>query len=362
MKFKTRFTEQIVGTFILIAVVGVAVVLIFIGVNQRWFARNYYFSSNFYSGDGLSVGMPITLKGFEIGKVEKIDLTDDNRVDINFYVYDTYYHKIVPNSVLELASSTFGLGGGLKFHPGRSDDPPLEEFSFILSLDMEEGQLLVKKGLVDLSEDEDMIGSLLGNLDPILEEIQSTLSAIKILVVSLDDAIKGKEGSPVGGILTDLHNTSSKINVVLDDTSSRLNTLLDLTGSRIDSVLGQLEKISTDIEKTTSTIGDSQGLAKRLLDPSGSLATILDDNNELYDRIDNSIGNLDETVLQLKDFVGFINSSQPQITGILEEGKSVLDEGKDVIEAVKTNPLIRGGIPQPQEQPTTFSSYRDEDF
>lgn len=354
--------EQIVGIFILVAVVGVAVVLIFIGINQRWFAKNYYFSSRFNSGDGLSVGMPITLKGFEIGKVEKADLTDDNRVDVTFYIYDTYYHKVVPNSVLELASSTLGLGGGLKFHSGRNKDSPLEEFSFIPSLDLEEGQLLVEKELVETPDDEDMIGSILGKLDPILEEVRTALTSLKTLVTSLDDAINGKAGSPVGNILTDLQETSSNINVVLNDTSSRVNTLIDTTSSRISTILVQLEKISTDIEGTTSTFGGSEGLVKKLLDPSGSLATILDDDNELYDRIDNSLLSLNETVNSLKEFVGFINNSQPQITGILEEGQSVLDEGRDVIEAVKNNPLIKGGVPEPKEQPTTFSSYRDKDF
>jgi phospholipid/cholesterol/gamma-HCH transport system substrate-binding protein len=74
MKLRIRFAEQVVGAFVLLAIVGVGVILVFIGINQRWFARNYYFISRFASGDGLAVGMPIMLKGFEIGRVSRIRL------------------------------------------------------------------------------------------------------------------------------------------------------------------------------------------------------------------------------------------------------------------------------------------------
>ena len=63
------------------------------------------------------------------------------------------------------------------------------------------------------------------------------------------------------------------------------------------------------------------------MDPQGSIATILDDDNMLYDRIDDSLEELNGTIQELKQFVGFVNSSQPQIAGILEEGRSVLGDG-----------------------------------
>ncbi len=47
MKFKIRFADQIVGLFLLVGVLGVAAILILIGINQRWFAKNYYFTSRF---------------------------------------------------------------------------------------------------------------------------------------------------------------------------------------------------------------------------------------------------------------------------------------------------------------------------
>ena len=124
MKFRIRYADQLVGLFLLLAVLAIAVILVFLGVNQRWFAKDYEFRSRFDSAGGLSVGMPIMLKGFEIGSIERIELNDDNQVDVLFTVQDTYYNKVLPNSVLELTSSPIGLGVTLNFYPGAGADCP----------------------------------------------------------------------------------------------------------------------------------------------------------------------------------------------------------------------------------------------
>src|SRR5271169_5313091 len=127
MKFKIRFADQIVGIFVLAAIVAVALVLVLIAINQRWFARNYYFTSEFSSGSGLFVGMPVSLKGFDIGKISSMRLNEQSEVDVRFYIQDTYYDRVTPDSVLELTSSPIGLGTTLKFHSGKNRLPPVAE-------------------------------------------------------------------------------------------------------------------------------------------------------------------------------------------------------------------------------------------
>ena len=344
MKFKIRFADQIVGLFILIAIVGLAAVLILLGANQRWFAKNYVFSSRFISAKGLSVGMPIQLKGFAIGKVQRIALNPENMVDIEFYVFDTYYHKILPNSILELAYNPLGLGGGLIFHPGRprgeTVPQPLPEFSFIPSMDLEEGKRLVKENLVELPQGEDLINSVLSKVGPIMDELYQTLASINELTVSVNASLSGTGKGPVSSVLNDLATTSARLNELLENLTS----------------------ISDNVEQMTAAFRDPTGMARKLLDPKGSVATLLDDDNQLFNQIVRALEQLNGIIKQLQEFSRFVNSTQPQLVGILEKGKVTLDKGNDVLEAVKNNPLLRGGVPPRQEQPTTFQGYRDTDF
>lgn len=375
MRLRVRFAEQVVGVFVLLALVGVGVILVFIGVNQRWFARNYTFISRFASADGLAVGMPIMLKGFEIGKVTRISLNPENQVDIEFSVQDTYYDRVHRNSVLELAASPIGLGVSLKFHSGNDRGPPLPEMSFIPSLDSEEGRELAEKGLVEIPKGEDVIGSVIGKLNPILDETRATIEEARHVADTLDAALKGG-GGPMGEMVVGLSATPGKVNRAVDDISVRVDTLLDRLTAVSDNlqditvktrgVIGDLstnlDDISQNLKSMTADLKSTQGLAKRLLDPKGSMDTFLNDQNQLYNQVEDSISNANQIIAQMKSFVEFINSTRPQISSVLEKGSNTLDEGKDVLEAVKNNPLLRGGVPPKAEPPDTLKSYRDEDF
>jgi len=337
MKFRIRFADQIVGLFILLAVLGLAGILILIGANQRWFAKNYHYYSRFNSAASLSVGQSIKLKGFEIGKVNTISLTPQNQVDIEFYIFDTYYEKVRPNSVLELAVNPLGIGGGLSFHPGKNNLSPLEELSFIPSLDLEQGKELVKKDLVDMPKGQDEIVAIMNKVGPIMDEVYSALASTNTLIASINDAITGHGEGPVAEMLAQLTVTTTKVS------ESMYN---------VKGILANIEDITSE----------PTGLVTRLLDPKGSIATLLDDDNVIFNQILIALEEVNAIIAQLSDFTKYVNSTQPQISGLLEKSKVALDEGKDVLEAVKNNPLLRGGITEKREQQTTFQSYRDEDF
>jgi phospholipid/cholesterol/gamma-HCH transport system substrate-binding protein len=355
MRFRIRFADQIVGCFVLLAVLGIAALLVFMGINQRWFAKNYYFKSRFGSGDGLSVGMSIALKGFPIGKISKVRLNAENQVDVEFFVQDTYYDKVRPNSILELAPSPLGLGGGMKFHPGTGEGAPQPEMSFIPSLAIPEGQALVKAGLVDLPQNEELVSSLLAKVNPILDDIRSTLVSVKTLVNTVDSAVTGKSG-PIGGMLTDLQGTPGKVNGAVDNIRDRTNAILD----RIAAVSDNLDAITVNVKTTTDSLRDTKGLVTRLLDPKGSIENLLDDNGALLGQIRGTIDDTKQVIAQVRGFVEYINSSRPQISGLLEKGKETLDQGKDVLEAAKNNWLLKGGIPERKEQVSTTSGQRGD--
>jgi phospholipid/cholesterol/gamma-HCH transport system substrate-binding protein len=382
MKFRIRFAEQVVGMFVLLAIVAVAAILIFVGINQRWFARNYSFASRFDSGAGLSVGMPLMLKGFEIGKVTKVSLNTQNQVDIELSIQDTYYDKVLPHSVIELASSPIGLGVTLRFHPGAEPGPPMEEDSFIPSLSTPEGRDLAERGLVVIPRGEDVIGSVISQVNPLLEDVRTTLGQIKRLVANVDTALAGK-GGPMGDAIAGLASTPARVNRVVDDTGARV---ADIT-TRVNSVLDKIDTVSTDLieisratkgtlgtlstnlesitanlKQTSEGLRETRGLATRLLDPKGSLETILNDQNALYKQVDGALASTNAVIAQVRSFVEYINSTRPQISTILEKGRDTLDQGRDVLEAVKNNPLLRGGVPEQLPQTSTLKSYRDEEF
>lgn len=358
MKFRIKFAQQVVGTFILLALVLLAVTLILMGVNQRWFAKNYSFHSKFQSAEGLSLGMSIKLRGFEIGKLSRIELTEGNRVIVNLDIYDTYYPKVKPNSVLELVSSPIGIGGGLVFLPGKNTEPPMKEFEYIPSTDSPEGKELVDKGLVDKLPGNEAITGIINQVEPLLKDVHTTVLGVNQLLAQVNSALEGTSGKLAPGMVGQLQTLLGGIN----STIMNVNETIVMAAGHTDQILANVGSISTDIARVTADIEDSKGLIPKLLDPKGSMATLLDDNNAIYNQIQGLLRQLNDTLKEVNTFTRFINKQSPQITGIMEESKQAIKQTQDVLEGLSNNPLLKGGITERKAQGDTFRAFREEDF
>jgi phospholipid/cholesterol/gamma-HCH transport system substrate-binding protein len=260
------------------------------------------------------------------------------------------------------------LGTTLKFHSGKNNLPPVAEGAFIPSMDTDEGRQLVVDGKVDIPRDADVIGSVIAKLNPILDETRLT-------IVDIRRALNG-QGGPLGTMVADLSRTPGRVNTALDEISGRINTVLDKVSVISDNVnaisvqtrgvIGDLstnlDVISQNLKEMTGSLKNTQGLAKRLLDPQGSIDTFLNDSNELFNQVDSALKNVNAITAQMKSFADFINGTRPQVTSILEQGSNTLSSARDVLEAAKNNPLLRGGVPARARQGAPMSSFRDENF
>ncbi len=314
MKFRIKNADKIVGIFIVAALIGLAVIIIFLGINQRWFARNYHYYSIFHSASGLSRGMVITFKGFAIGKIDAVELNAENEVVLKFYIYDEYHEKVNFNSVLELSVSP--LSSSLQLYPGMYGSSPLPEGELVPSLDTDEGKRRVRQELVVMPEkSEDSVSSILMNIDDIVsnidkilndhvDEIDKAVVSFSEFLVALNDAARGRGSGP--------------LSTMFSSTAGTLANIQNITG-------------------------DPKGMLSRLLDPDVNAAIL-------------------RIVQNLEEFSRYVRGTAPQITGILEKGQDALKEGKAVLEAIKNNPLLSGGVTKEREQPTTIKSFRDEAF
>lgn len=316
MKFRIRFADQVVGFFIILGIAFLGFAIILMGLNQRWFAKNYYYHSMFPTAEGLSTGMAIKLKGFEIGKISAISLTPNNQVNIEFYIYDTFHSKIYDFSILELVSNPLGLGGGMVFHPGIKKTAPLPEYSFIPSKGISEGKLLVQQGKVKMPEGDEVIGAIFSQVDSILYQINKLTTTINL-------ALAGRDKGKIGQIL-----------------------------NNIDQTIIDLDKIAKE---------PADYISKFWAEDS-SIAAILDDEQKLIGEIQIAITSLNSSLTEIEKFSQFLSGSTGQLSGLFEDARKALSEGQDVLEGLKNNPLLRGGISEQVKQPDTFQSLRDEDF
>jgi len=350
MRFRIKHADKIVGLFVLLAALFLAAGIIFLGANQRWFSKDIRFSTRFSSAAGASPGTAIMMRGFQVGKVTKVRLNDANEVDAEFVIYDSYYPKVKLNSLLELVTSPIGLGTQLLFHPGKGDSVA-PQGSFIPLADSGEGKDLIDQGLVDIPPKDDTVTRLVASIDPLIENANKTIVTINRTLTEMNRAIAGQSSGPLGSIVTNASDTVAHLDSMVADVSAKANSLVD-----------SVDAIAKNLEATTAAIRDPTGLVPKLLDAKGSLKTILDDKNALYDSINGSIAELQKTLKNVQDISASLNGQMPSIALTIDEGRTAIKQAQDVLTGLKNNPLLRGGIPEKVEREPLSQSMREDSF
>jgi phospholipid/cholesterol/gamma-HCH transport system substrate-binding protein len=350
MRFRIRYADKLVGIFVIVAALFLVVGIVLLGSNQRWFVKDISFVTRFQSAAGASPGTAIMMRGFQVGKVSKVTLNANNEVDGQIVIYREYYPKVKENSILELVTSPIGLGTQLLFHPGKSDTLAAPGSFFPLA-DSEQGKDLIDQGLVDMPAKDDTITRLISNINPLVDNASKTIVTINRTLTEINRAIAGQSSGPLGSIVTDASHAVSSADVMVANLSRQSKDLL-----------ATVDAVAKNLEQTSEAIRDPTGLVPRLLDAKGSVKTILDDDNKLYDRISGSVAELEKTLKNVQAISDSLSAQMPSIAMTIDEGRAAIKQAQDVLTGLRNNPLLKGGIPARVELQSGSQSMREGDF
>ena len=324
MRFRIRFSNQIVGLFVVTALVLVAAFIVALGINQRWFEQKHEYYSEFTTARGLTPGLAVSFRGFQIGQVRSVALTEDDTVRVTLSISDRHIDRITEHSVLQLQTNPLGIGGGLLLHRGRVDGEPLPPESLIPAWGSPRGVALRQAGLVETAAEGDIINELLEELPVILANVNHATTTGTQLLEQLQQMVAADATGPVPDLIRNA-----------DQMTVELRSLLALTGS-----------LAENLRPLTEELRRPEGAVVRLVGP---------ELDEALEKINRTLGHIEE-------LSGFAAGSTPQIRALLYESRDALETGHAVLHGIRNNPLIRGGI-QPRETPATgFEGYRPEEF
>jgi phospholipid/cholesterol/gamma-HCH transport system substrate-binding protein len=337
VKFSIRFADQIVGGLIILAL-GVLVFVIFVlGSSQRWFSRDYHFKTYFSSASGLSQNMPIQYKGFTIGRVKSFDLSEDDRVEVRFTIFDTYVDRVKQGSLVEILVSPIGLGNQFMFYSGAGSDL-VAEGETIPAVNSSEGKRLLASGQALLPDRNDSINNIMNQANTLLGILNSVLT-------ELEGAFAGTDRTTVGRILGNVEMAAAGLEVM----SQKLPDDLD---AMVNGIMLQVQPILSDLNT----------LSQKLADPNGTVMAILDSNGEVYTDLVLSLDAISGALQNIKQVSDFIPPQLPQLAALLFDLQTTLKSAEDVLISLTNNPLLKGGIPERREAPTGGARPRDLEF
>jgi phospholipid/cholesterol/gamma-HCH transport system substrate-binding protein len=238
--------------------------------------------------DGVNVGMPLTFKGFSIGRVRGIELADDAnvRVLVDVPTRDARWLRVSSVFIIERP-----LVGGVRIRvaTGQLEDPPLPDGAVrqVLRGDATEALPQLLSSVKELAENlrrmtmaESSLNASLGNVRTVTERMAGRSGVLAATLGSEENARKVFAAldrtnallSSLGGVTARLDQTLAKADQrvfgsggVMDETQKAVVQLNAILGDareslkKADALLADAQKIGANASAATDGLGALRG-------------------------------------------------------------------------------------------------------
>ena len=263
------------------------------GINL--FEKNRKFTVKYEKVDGLSVSNPVTMNGFKIGKVQKINFNSKNTrellVDI-VIVNDVIFPK---TSLAELYETGLIGGKAIAIIPDYKNDSTI-------AIDGDYLRGIIKPGLTELVNQ--ILPQVQLQIEAVMKNAEIVLQNINTL---FDDETKKELKSSIedfSNLTNSLSETSDQISKLISNNSENLtNSLADfrsassniknitdsLSSDDINSITTNLNSLLNNLNSITTSLKNSEGTAGKLIN-----------DKSIYDNLENATNQLNRLIEDIK--------------------------------------------------------------
>ena len=294
-KLLMKFTKEIKVGFL--AVLGIMMSVFSYnylkGINL--FDKNRKFIVKYEKVDGLSVSNPVTMNGFKIGKVQKINFNSKNTRELLVDIIidnDVIFPK---TSLAELYETGLIGGKAIAIIPDYKNDSTI-------ALDGDYLKGVIKPGLTELVNQ--ILPQVQLQIEAVMKNAEIVLQNINTL---FDDETKKELKSSIedfSNLTSSLSETSDEISKLIANNSENLtNSLSDFrsASNNIKSITDSLN--SDDIKSMTtnlnSLVNNLNSITTSLKNSEGTAGKLINDKS-IYDNLENATNQLNRLIEDIK--------------------------------------------------------------
>lgn len=282
-----------------------AIALLIIGYN--FLKGNSIFSSEtilyakYNRVDGLGTSKPVLVNGFQIGRVDQLELMADGSILATLKVKDEY--KIPVNTIARLESTDLLGGKAIVMVLGNSTE--YADDGFTLNTNVERGIM-------------ESVQPVQKKAEQIIAKMDSVLTSVNTILNPNFQQNVEKSFTSISATLASLESTSKKVDLLVGSESSKLSNILSNVesisvnfknnGAKIDAVLNNLTT-TTDkmaalnfkqtVDNANKAMSDLQLMIADIKAGKGSIGKLINDE-QMYQNLNNASKNLDALMIDLK--------------------------------------------------------------
>ena len=284
--------------------VGIGI-LVILGTLMSVFSYNYLKGINLFEKtrtfkvvytkvDGLSPSNPVTLNGYKIGKVQKINFNSNDTKELIVDIVIENDIKFSKTSKAELYETGLIGGKAIAIIPDYDNNAIAESGDYLIGS--------VKPGLTDLVNQ--IMPQIQLQLEAVMKKAGVVLSNINTL---FDEETKESLKSSIdefASLTNSLSETSGNINDFIKDNSPNLTTTIDnlnATSLKMKDMSNSMSEVDLNLILTNldSTISNLNNITNKLNQGEGTLGKLIYDDG-LFKNLDNATKNLEELIEDIK--------------------------------------------------------------
>jgi len=262
------------------------------GINL--FEKTRTFKIVYTKVDGLSPSNPVTLNGYKIGKVQKINFNPNDTKELIVDVVIENDVKFSKTSKAELYETGLIGGKAIAIIPDYDNNVIAKSGDYLIGV--------VKPGLTDLVNQ--IMPQIQLQLEAVMKKAEIVLSNVNSL---FDEETKESLKSSIdefGSLTNSLSETSANINDFIKDNSPNLTTTinnLNETSLKIKDISSSMSEVDLNLILTNldSTISNLNKITHKLNQGEGTIGKLLYDD-VLFKNLDDATKNLEELIEDIK--------------------------------------------------------------
>jgi phospholipid/cholesterol/gamma-HCH transport system substrate-binding protein len=296
--------ETKVGVLTIIALAILFIGYSFLRGNDVFSSDNKYYTV-YDNVDGLSTSKPVMVNGYQIGRVSKMELLENGKIQVEFKISNEY--PIPSNTIARIVSADLLGSKAIVFDLGNSTT--MVKDGGVLQSDVQANLLEKVEPL------QNKIENLVVKLDSVLSGVNTALneefqrdfkSSLRSISVSLSnveqitsdvEGLMGTEKMRLAKIMQNLESITDNFK----NNNETINNILANFDS-LSNDMAQLE-IKSTIDNANQAMKDVMAITDKINKGEGSLGMLVNDD-KLYNNLNNASAELDGLVSDLKSTPG----------------------------------------------------------
>lgn len=315
MKIKLNKFERIAGLFVIGAFAGGVGILGYVAIKQGWFETRIDLTSSFHQADGIYPGSKVQMAGIQVGKVESVELRENNQIYIMFNVSQKFFGRIRKDSVVRV-TRPFIIGEKvLDVTVGNNSEPPVLAMAELPTED---------------------------NID-------------------LLDMLSGKRMGPYLNMMTDLLGNMKTIMTAFVD-PKRAQRLIDIFDS-LHPLVVNTNRSMISLNKMSQSLNQDQRLEEltvNLISATRQIKGILPDDprqfqvavKEFSQDTRQVMRNMSQLTEAMNTLIPTLNAIAPELPQASKRAIEALNEAVIVLKAMQKSFLLKGSVADVKEEET----------